>query len=58
MTSANRRGIAGVGVGFKAEHFDAVMVTRPGLGFFEIHAENYLGAGGPPHRRLEAIRER
>ena len=47
-----------VGVGFKAEHFDAVMESRPSLGFFEIHAENYIGAGGPPHRRLEAIRAR
>jgi uncharacterized protein (UPF0276 family) len=51
-------GPASVGVGFKAEHFDAVMETHPDLGFFEIHAENYMGAGGPPHRRLEAIRER
>jgi uncharacterized protein (UPF0276 family) len=51
-------GSGSVGVGFKPEHFDAVMETRPGLGFFEIHAENYMGAGGPPHRRLEAIRER
>ena len=24
--------------------------------FFEVHAENYMGAGGPPHRALEAIR--
>jgi len=32
--------------------------TRPKLGFFEVHAENYMGAGGPPHRRLDAIRER
>jgi uncharacterized protein len=47
-----------VGVGFKAEHFDAIVETRPELGFFEIHAENYMGAGGPPHRRLDAIRER
>jgi len=54
----HRFGSGSVGVGFKAEHFDAVMETRPGLGFFEIHAENYMGAGGPPHRRLEAIRER
>ena len=23
-------------------------------GFFEVHAENYMGAGGPPHRALEA----
>jgi uncharacterized protein len=58
MTMANRLAFSGVGVGFKAEHFDAILETRPDLGFFEIHAENYMGAGGPPHRRLEAIRER
>jgi uncharacterized protein len=46
-----------VGVGFKAEHFQAIIDTRPGLGFFEIHAENYMGRGGAPHRRLDAIRE-
>src|SRR5271167_2139105 len=45
-----------VGVGFKAEHFDAILDSRPKVGFFEIHAENYMGDGGPPHRRLEAIR--
>jgi uncharacterized protein (UPF0276 family) len=44
------------GVGFKAEHFDAIAESHPRLGFFEIHAENYMGAGGPPHRQLEAIR--
>jgi uncharacterized protein (UPF0276 family) len=47
-----------VGVGFKPEHFEAIVETRPELGFFEVHAENYMGAGGPPHRRLDAIRER
>jgi uncharacterized protein (UPF0276 family) len=26
------------------------------LGFLEVHAENYMGAGGAPHRHLEAIR--
>ena len=36
------------GVGFKPEHFDAILETRPGVGFFEIHAENYMGEGGPP----------
>lgn len=46
-----------VGVGFKAEHFDAILAERPNLGFFEVHAENYMGSGGPPHRRLEAIRD-
>jgi uncharacterized protein (UPF0276 family) len=46
------------GVGFKPEHFDAIIAERPDVGFFEIHAENYMGEGGPPHRRLEAIRAR
>ena len=44
------------GVGLKPEHIDEILRERPALGFFEIHAENYMGAGGPPHRRLEAIR--
>jgi uncharacterized protein len=47
-----------VGVGFKPEHFEAILDTRPALGFFEVHAENYMGGGGAPHRRLDAIRER
>jgi uncharacterized protein (UPF0276 family) len=46
------------GVGFKPEHFEAIMAGAPQVGFFEIHAENYMGEGGPPHRRLEALRER
>ncbi len=58
MSKTHRPWFGGVGVGFKVEHFDAVLESRPDLGFFEIHAENYMGAGGPPHRRLEAIRER
>ena len=44
------------GVGLKPEHIDEILATRPDVGFFEIHAENYMGDGGPPHRRLEAIR--
>jgi uncharacterized protein (UPF0276 family) len=44
------------GVGLKPEHIDEILRDRPTLGFFEIHAENYMGEGGPPHRRLEAIR--
>jgi uncharacterized protein (UPF0276 family) len=51
-------GAPNIGVGFKAEHFEPIVETRPELGFFEVHAENYMGAGGPPHRRLDAIRER
>ncbi|MFG1345489.1 DUF692 domain-containing protein [Xanthobacter autotrophicus DSM 431] len=46
------------GVGLKAEHYRTIMETSPDMGFFEVHAENYMGAGGPPHRYLSAIRER
>jgi uncharacterized protein len=45
------------GVGLKAEHFRTILEARPEIGFFEVHAENYMGAGGPPHRYLSAIRE-
>lgn len=44
------------GVGLKPAHYRTIMETRPDIGFFEVHAENYMGAGGPPHRYLEAIR--
>jgi uncharacterized protein len=56
--SSRALGARSVGVGFKAEHFEAIGETRPELGFFEAHAENYMGGGGAPHRRLDAIRER
>jgi len=46
------------GVGLKAEHYRTIIDTSPDIGFFEVHAENYMGAGGPPHRYLSAIRER
>lgn len=46
------------GVGLRAEHCRTVLETVPDIGFFEVHAENYMGAGGPPHRYLSAIRER
>ena len=46
------------GIGFKPAHFhDIVGEPRP-IGFFEVHAENYMGAGGPPHAQLTALRER
>ncbi|MDE1933521.1 MAG: DUF692 domain-containing protein [Bradyrhizobium sp.] len=46
------------GVGLKAEHYRTIVESWPDIGFFEVHAENYMGAGGPPHRYLSAIRER
>ncbi len=44
------------GTSFKPDHFAAIRDDHGPHGFFEIHAENYMGAGGPPHRALEAIR--
>jgi uncharacterized protein (UPF0276 family) len=45
------------GVGFKPEHFAAIDAARQPVGFFEIHAENYMGGGGPPHAMLKNLRE-
>lgn len=44
------------GLGLKAEHFTQVLETRPDIGFFEVHAENYMVAGGPFHHYLGLIR--
>ena len=49
---------ASAGLGLKPEHYAEILDSKPHIGFFEVHAENYMGAGGPPHRYLEAIRSR
>ncbi len=56
-TCAKDRIPARGGVGLKAEHYRTIVEQQPDIGFFEVHAENYMGAGGPPHRYLSAIRE-
>ncbi len=45
------------GVGLKPEHFRDVLEARPDIGFFEVHAENYMVDGGPFHHYLGRIRE-
>ncbi|WP_281300262.1 MULTISPECIES: DUF692 domain-containing protein [unclassified Iodidimonas] len=44
------------GVGLKVEHYRDVLNGRPDLGFFEVHPENYMLAGGPRLQALEGIR--
>jgi uncharacterized protein (UPF0276 family) len=44
------------GTSFKHEHLLAILAESEQGGFFEVHAENYMGAGGPPHHALECIR--
>ncbi|MBT9302536.1 DUF692 domain-containing protein [Pseudomonas sp. TAE6080] len=45
------------GLGLKSEHLAEVLATLPDIGFFEVHAENYMVAGGPFHHYLGLIRE-
>lgn len=40
----------------KPVHYREILETRPPIGWFEIHAENYMGAGGPPLHYLETLR--
>lgn len=44
------------GTSFKHEHLSSILADIPQRGFFEAHAENYMGAGGPPHHALTRIR--
>lgn len=45
------------GVSFKHAHRHDILADALVEGFFEVHAENYMGMGGPPHRMLTAIRQ-
>lgn len=46
------------GIGLKDEHALPLLHGAAAVDFVEIHAENYLVAGGPRLRRLERLRER
>lgn len=48
---------ARAGVGLKGQHVGQILETNADIGFFEVHAENYMGGGGLPHAQLRAIRE-
>lgn len=48
---------ASAGVGFKHDHLDAILEDAGNVGFLEVHAENYMGDGGYPHRTLERVRQ-
>jgi uncharacterized protein (UPF0276 family) len=45
----------GAGTGLKPEHACDIFASKAAVDFFEIHAENYMGAGGPPHHLLRRI---
>lgn len=45
------------GVGLKTGHFQDILEAQPDIGFFEVHAENFMVDGGPFHHYLSRIRE-
>ncbi len=49
---------ARAGLGLKPQHFREILETVADIGFFEIHAENYMVEGGPFHHFLGLIRAR
>lgn len=44
-----------VGLGLRPTHYAAIRETRPDVGFFEIIAENYLGAADLPRTHLDRM---
>lgn len=47
---------ARAGAGFKLEHAAGIARTRPDIGWFEVHPENYMVAGGPRLAALARLR--
>ncbi len=55
----NGRGLpTGVGVGYKPQHLTDILDDPGPVGWLEIHAENYMGDGGPAIAQLKALAER
>jgi uncharacterized protein (UPF0276 family) len=42
--------------GLKPQHAEDIFASPRSVDFFEVQAENYMGAGGPPHHLLHRIR--
>lgn len=46
------------GVGYKPQHFADLLAGPGAVGWLEVHAENYMGAGGRPLAQLRHLAER
>src|SRR5207237_9703799 len=44
------------GLGFKPQHYEEALASPAANLWFEVHAENYMVAGGPRLAMLEAVR--
>jgi len=49
---------ARAGVGLKPEHYRNILTSNPDIGWFEVHPENYMSAGGAGHHYLQQIRDK
>ena len=56
--TAHNRLPARAGVGYKPQHFQALVEAPGAVGWLEIHAENYMGDGGRPLAQLRALADR
>lgn len=56
--TAHNRLPARAGVGYKPQHFQALVEAPGAVGWLEIHAENYMGDGGRPLAQLRALSDR
>ena len=45
------------GISLKPAYYKLILAELPDVGFFEIHAENYLSKGGPARHYLPLIRQ-
>ncbi|RDL45343.1 hypothetical protein DN730_06965 [Marinomonas piezotolerans] len=45
------------GISLKPCYYEQILAELPDVGFFEVHAENYLSLGGPARHYLARIRE-
>lgn len=46
------------GVGYKAQHYNAILEAPGPVGWLEVHAENYMGMGGRPLAQLGYLAQR
>ena len=49
---------SGAGIAPKPQHYGPLLADPHPPAFIEVHAENFLGAGGAPHASLRALRDR
>ncbi|MEP7157523.1 MAG: DUF692 domain-containing protein [Betaproteobacteria bacterium] len=45
------------GIGLRSPHYQAMLAEAPGVGFLEVHSENFFGDGGQPLKYLARFRE-